>query len=114
MGGLVAVSSPLSICMLNFKQEKDFAFSLVNQLAKDLPPSLLENKRKILSVNKITRLLENTCNACRDYQKEHNIGFLRRVVLLNTFKWEMKNKGYPEDFIETATESLIVHLTKKD
>lgn len=99
--------------MFNFDQEKTFASSLVEQLAKDLPPSLLENKRKILSVNKITRLLENTCDACRDYQKENKIGFLKRVILLNTFKWEMKNKGYPDDFIETATESLIVHLTAK-
>lgn len=99
--------------MFTFTKEKNFAFFLVDQLAKDLPPSLLENKRKVLSVNKITRLLENTYDACRDYQKEHNIGFLRRVILLNHFKWEMKNKGYPEDFIETATEGLIVHLTKK-
>ncbi|MEN9843794.1 MAG: hypothetical protein RLZZ612_1623 [Pseudomonadota bacterium] len=99
--------------MFNFNQEKTFAGSLVAQLEKDLPPRILENKRKILSVNKITRILENTCEACREYQKQNNIGFLRRVVLLNTVKWDMKNKGYAEDFIETVTESLIVHLTKK-
>jgi hypothetical protein len=99
--------------MFNFHQEKQFALSLVEQLAKDLPPSLLENKRKVLSVNKITRLLENLCEACHEYQQKNKIGFLRRVFLLNTLKWEMRNRAYSEDFIETVTESLIVHLAKK-
>jgi hypothetical protein len=96
----------------NNSAEKSLALSLVQQLKSDIPPTLMQDRRKVLSVNKITRLLERTYQVAADYQKENNIGFIKRAIFANTFKWELKNSGYPDDFIDMATEGLIVQLTK--
>ena len=93
--------------------EKALASKLAEQLAKDLPSTQVEKGRKLLSVNKVTRLLERTYQLASDYQREHRIGFIKRALLANSFKWELKTKGYPEDFVDMATEGLIVALSKK-
>lgn len=96
---------------LNFSSEKEFAVKLVNYLSKDIPPDLMENKKKSLTVNRITRLLERTYNMALEYRNARNIGFLRRAILANSFKWNLRNKGYGEDFIDMATEGLVLTLT---
>lgn len=98
-----------------FKKNSDSTFveSLVERLKKELPPALMAQHHKVLSVNKITRLLERTSNLVVDYQATNSLGYFRRVALINSFKWSMKEANYPEDFVRVATESLIVALAKK-
>ena len=96
----------------NHALEKDFARDLVERLVKELPPRLMEQHHKVLSVNKITRLLERNGQLAISYQQEHGLGVLKRAVLANAYKWQLKNSGYPDDFVDVATESLVVALTK--
>lgn len=98
---------------LNTSSEKELAHNLVENLCKELPPAIMDTKRKLLSVNKITRLLENTYQAVEAYQKEKKLGFFKRAIFANSFKWELRTKSYPEDFISLATEGLLVALSKK-
>lgn len=91
---------------------KAFGRDLAQKLSKEIPPVLMENRRKVLSVNKITRLLENIYQTASDYQRDHRIGFIKRAVLVNNFKWELKNGKYPDDFVDMATEGLVVGLSK--
>lgn len=93
-------------------QEKAFARTLVERLVVDLPPALMASRRQVLSVNKITKLLEKTYQGASAYQREHRVGFIKRAVLANSFKWELKNAGYPDDFIDMATEGLIVEISR--
>lgn len=93
--------------------EKIFARELAHNLSKEIPPVLMENRRKVLSVNKITKLLERTYLSAAEYQHKNKMGFIKRAVFANTFKWELKLAKYPEDFIDVATEGLIVNLSKK-
>lgn len=94
------------------RAEKALAQSLVDKLTTSLPPDLIENKRKILSINRVTRQLEQIYDLARQHQKEYRLGFIKRAVLANTFKWALQEKGYPQDFIDLATEGLVVELTK--
>ena len=96
----------------SFSPEKIFARELAIRLAKELPPAFMEKSGKVLSVNKITRLLERTNQAAVDYQEEFDIGFIKRAVLASTFKWELKNMNYPDEFVDMATECLVVDLSK--
>lgn len=98
--------------IFNFSKEKAFAQALAQQLKKDIPPILMQDRRKVLSVNKITRLLERTYQVATEYQQSHNLGFIKRAVLANTFKWELKSSGYPDDFVDMATEGLVVQISK--
>ena len=93
-------------------RDSAFARQLAATLAKDLPPRLMEAQRGTMSVNRITRQLEKTYKAAADYQREQRIGFIRRAVLANGFRWELKNIGYPDDFVEVAIEGLVVELSR--
>jgi hypothetical protein len=93
-------------------RESALARQLVDTLARELPPKLMTANRGVVSVNKVTRQLEKTYKVAADYQREYSIGFIRRALLANGFRWEMKNRGYPDDFVDVATEGLVVELSK--
>ena len=98
--------------MFGFAREKEFARNLVDRLTQDLPHELMESRRKVLSVNKITRLLEKTYGAAAAFQRERRSGFIRRAVLANAMRWELRERGYPQDFVDLAVEGLVVELTR--
>lgn len=93
--------------------EKALAKELSAQLVKNLSPKLMSERRQVLSTNKISRLLEQSYEVAKAYQSTHKLGMIGRAVLANSFRWELKACGYPEDFINVATEGLIVELGKK-
>jgi len=51
------------------------------------------------------------CPGCR-VQREHKLGWYKKAKLGNEFKWELKEIGYDEKFIDVATEGLIVYVTR--
>ena len=99
---------------MTFGPSRDSAFAkeLAAKLTKELPPALMDERRKVLSVNKVTRQLEKTFEAAAAYQRENRIGFIRRAFLANGFRWELKNLGYPDDFVDVAVEGLVVELSR--
>lgn len=96
--------------LFDYSGEKELATRLSEGVVKELPANLMSERRKVLSVNKITRLLENTYAIAVEYQKQHKVGFIGRAVLANGFKWQLKSKNYPDDFVEMATEGLVVTM----
>lgn len=101
------------IAKLTNKAEKELAKQLALHIANEIKPKLMRERRQVLSANKISRHLEHIYNIAKEYQREHRLGFTRRAILANSFKWELKAAGYPEDFINVATEGLVVELSKK-
>ncbi|WP_374317897.1 hypothetical protein [Aquabacterium sp.] len=99
--------------MFKFKEDKRFAVDLASKLMREIPPDLTAGQGRTLTVNRVTRLLERAFQSAESYRSESKMGFLRRVLMINAFKWELKNKGYPDDFISIATEGLIVALVRK-
>ncbi len=102
--------NPLSF--FRFSEDKAFAEQMATKLAKELPPGLMEKSSKALSVNKVTRLLEHTYQAATAHQAKTGMGFIRRAVLANSFKWNLRSKGYTDDFVDMATEGLVVELSR--
>lgn len=99
--------------LFNYDAEKALAKDLSAQIVKNISPRLMNERRQVLSANKISRLLEQSYEIAKAYQTSHKMGMLRRAVLANSFKWELKSCGYPEDFINVATEGLVMELGKK-
>lgn len=93
-------------------RDSAFAKQIVSTLVKELPPKLMQEHRGTMSVNKVTRQLEKTYKAAVDYQREQRLGFIRRAFLANGFRWELKECGYPDDFVSVATEGLVVELSR--
>lgn len=97
----------------NHNAEKALAKELATQIVQNLSPKLMRERRQVLSSNKISRLLEQSFEIAQAYQATHKIGMIKRAVLANNFRWELKSSGYPDDFINVAVEGLIIELAKK-
>lgn len=101
------------INLITRSEEKAFVAKQVEQLLKELPPAMISDARGKVSVNKVTRCLERVYAAATHFKNERRLGFVGRAVVANTFKWEMKEASYPTEFVDMATEGLIVALSKR-
>ena len=90
----------------------EFAKSLAQDIAKRYPPAIANNPEQMVSQKRLTSILEDAFNKARQFNADNHLGMFRKAKLGNTFKWELKDLGYEEKFVETATEGLIVYLTR--
>lgn len=98
--------------LFGFQREIQCAETVVRRIADVTPPNYLAHKRERLSVNKVTRSLESAFKLARDQHEQQRFGFFGRAVLGNRVKWDLRQRGYPEDFIEVAVEGLLIEITK--
>jgi len=99
--------------LFSSKEIDAFAKELAQSLAKRYPPSLETAQAKKISVNRVTKVLEDVVEKAVEYNRKNPLGVYRKARLGNTFRWELKELGYSEKFVEVATEGLIVHLSRK-
>jgi hypothetical protein len=90
-----------------------FAKELAEELAKRYPPALDQTSGQTLSEKRLSRILEDVCNKAVTYKNEHKLGVYKKARLGNTFRWELEERGYTKAFIETATEGLVVYLSRR-
>lgn len=88
-----------------------FAKDLAQTIAKRYPPALDAAPEKRISANRITKVLEDALNKAADFNRANALGVYKKARLGNTFRWELKELGYSERFIEIATEGLIVYVS---
>lgn len=92
----------------------EFAKQLAKELSSRYPADVEQSPQKRISVNRVTRLLEETFSQAEAFKNEHKLGWMKKAKLGNSFRWELKELGYSEKFVEVATEGLIVYLTRKE
>ena len=97
---------------LQAPDEKRVAADMARVLVQELPPALMDERRHVLSVNRVTRVLERTLMVATQHQRKCRLGLLGRARLANHFKWCLKTEGYAEDFVDMATEALVMELAK--
>ena len=95
------------------KEIDEFAKSLAESVAKRYPPALETAQEKKISVNRVTKILEDTFQKAAEFNSRQKLGVYKKARLGNTFRWELKERGYSESFIEMATEGLLVYVTRK-
>ena len=95
------------------KEVTAFAKSLAATLAKRYPPALDINPEKKISEARLAKVLEETLTQASEFQREHKLGFFGKAKLGNEFKWQLKELGYTEKFVDVATEGLMVYITRR-
>lgn len=90
----------------------EFATELAQNIAKRYPPALDMDPGKRPSVNRLTRIMEDTCAKAVEFRQTHHLGWLGKARLGNAFRWELVELGYRKEFVDFATEAVIVHLSK--
>jgi len=94
------------------KEINAFAKELVENLAKRYPPALDVSPEKRVSENRLTKVLEETLAQAVEFQGKHRLGVVGKAKLGNEFRWQLKELGYTEKFIDVATEGLMVYVTR--
>ena len=85
----------------------EFALKLAADLAQRYPPELETVKPRKRNPQRLAKAFDDTFNRAIDFQREARLGIYGKARLGNTFKWELKRLGYPDDFIDLTTKSLI-------
>jgi hypothetical protein len=90
----------------------EFARSLATTLAKRYPPAIDVNPAKKVSENRLTRVLDEAFTEAMEFQQQRKLGFYGKAKLGAEFKWQLKELGYSDKFIDVATEGLMVYITR--
>jgi hypothetical protein len=94
------------------KPINEFAKFLADALAKRYPPALDINPEKKISEARLVKVLEETLGQAADFQRSHRLGLFGKAKLGNEFKWQLKELGYTDNFVDLATEGLMVYVTR--
>jgi hypothetical protein len=89
-----------------------FAKNLAQDISKRYPPAIANNPAQMVSQKRLSGILEEAFVSAAEFNKQNKLGWYKKAKLGNEFKWELKELGYDEKFIDTATEGLIVYLTR--
>lgn len=99
--------------MLFFKTNKitdEFARHLAVDLAKRYPVALEIDQTKKRNPSRLTKAFDSTFNRAIKFQLEHKLGIYGKAKLSAAFKWELKELGYPDDFVDLATSAMTKFL----
>lgn len=90
-----------------------FAKSLAQDIEKRYPPELDKQTGKRPSVNRLTRIVEDACKKAETFRNDHRLGWFGKAALGNSFRWELTEMGYQKDFVDFATEAVVVYVSRK-
>lgn len=91
----------------------EFAKELVSKLIKRYPPTADQQANKKPSVNRLTRIVEEALKAAIEFKNTHNLGWLGKSKLANEFRWALTEAGYTKEFVDFATEAMVIYLNQK-
>ena len=95
------------------KQVDQFAKSLVAEITKYYPPAPGTHSTIKVSQRKVASTLEDALKKAVDFKNQHKLGIYKTARLGNTVRWELKELGYSEQFIEALVQDLIFRLSVK-
>jgi hypothetical protein len=97
------------------KQVDEFACALAAEVSQLRPPAdKMTPGSPGLSLKNLERRVDELFEKATAFRKEHKLGIYKKARLANTFRWEMKERGYDTAYIESVTEKLVVAVSKKD
>ena len=91
----------------------DFAVKLATELAQRYPSELENCVPKRRNPQRLAKAFDATFNNAIQFQRDNKLGIYGKARLGNTFKWELKRLGYPDDFIDLTTSSLVKFIASQ-
>ncbi len=97
----------------SMRKVNEFAKALAQDVGKRYPPAIANNSAQMVSQKRLTVILEEAFARAAEFNRENRLGWYGKAKLGNEFRWELKEMGYDEKFIDVATEGLIVNVTRR-
>ena len=96
--------------LISAKQIQKLAQGLATDIASRYPPEIANNPEPMVSRQRRSEILENIFLRARQFNLESRLGALARIRLGSALKWQLKEMGYDEKFIDTAMEHLVASV----
>lgn len=56
--------------------------------------------------------MEDACVKAVAFQEQYNLGWIGKAALGNAFRWELSGLGYQKDFVDFATEAIVINISR--
>ncbi|MBI1398119.1 MAG: hypothetical protein GC151_19270 [Betaproteobacteria bacterium] len=89
----------------------DFAKSLAQDFARRFPPAN-EGRTDKGVTSQYSVVSEAIYGRAIRFHQENRLGLYRKAKLGNTFRWQLKEIGYTDGFIEKLTRGMVVRLAQ--
>lgn len=95
-----------------FSQDKISALArnVAQLIITRYPPVIANNPERPVLQKRVAEILQDAFSSAPQLDQEGPLGLLGRAKLRNVFKWELREIGYEEEFIDFAAKSLIERL----
>jgi hypothetical protein len=90
-----------------------FAQSLVDDISKRYPVTIDQDAKLRPNANRLTKIVEDVCQKAVDFKAEHKLGVVGKAKLGNAFRWELNSRGYRKEFVDFATEAVVVYISRQ-
>lgn len=88
----------------------DFSRALARELAERYTVAMADGPSDKKTDKKLGRTLNLVYARARDFRRERRLGVYGTARLGNSFKWELREMGYPSAFVDEATRGLILSV----
>jgi hypothetical protein len=92
------------------REIEDFAISLAQEFARRCPPDGTQDRER---TTQVAKAIDDTCNKAANFQREHGLWMYGRAKFGTAFKIELKQKGYPAEFVSTLTTQMLLNMSGK-
>jgi hypothetical protein len=92
---------------------EEFAAKLADSIATRYPPQIDNDRSKQPSETRLTRIVEDACDRAVSFKQQHRLGWLGKARLGNAVRWQLVDRGYQKDFVDLATEAVIVKISQR-
>lgn len=88
----------------------EFGRSIASELTKRVPLSSLDSGKK-KTVGQLKSSHHAIFTRAEHFAHGHRLNFYKRARLGNSFRWALRDAGYPPDLVEAWTYELVTMIT---
>jgi len=92
------------------KDMDEFARSIAAELIKRVPPSSLDSGKKN-TAGQLKSSHHAIFTRAENFARTHPLNIYKRARLGNSFRWALREGGYPRDLVEAWTYELVTLIS---
>ena len=93
------------------REIEDFATALARDFSNRVPPGA--GRDDMGQTAQLARAIDDTCNRAAAYQRQRRLGLYGKAKFGTSFKLELKQIGYPDEFVDDLTRQLLLTMSGK-
>ena len=98
--------------LVDTKEVETFAVALAEDLGRRFPP-VSEKRTDKGAKHQLAVILDGLGSRAVRFRDEKQLGLYKKAKLGNAFRWNLKELGYSDNFIESATSSIITRVASR-